>query len=373
MGAGLGMLFVFTLALTAALGGAVVAYAAYCYLVVVQDTTAGHDRVLWPQEPLSDWLPRSAHVVALFVLWLVPAGLLSHALRADFLADDPALRFFVMAAPLLWLFFPVGLVSSLSGKSRWIPMRLIALKNLSRLLPSVAGFYLCTAVLLGGASALWYVFLSQHYRFQPEQQGHFLPIAAPVGAAVLLIHARLLGRIAWLMQRLDPPDPIPADIEAAAQKKRALPRPRTKRRVRKPWAIPRDEPEKARDAAEPVQPYALTSDVPAAPLPDAPPAESRRGPPTPLEIEGYGVTGLPAPPPRAEAIQAKKETATAATVMREMTRQREVKDPPPRHPLFTGVYTFPWYRTSLKAWAWLTLGAVALGAGLKLTFAFWPF
>ena len=47
--------------------------------------------------------------------------------------------------------------------------------------------------------------------------------------------------------------------------------------------------------------------------------------------------------------------------------------PAPATPqLFTGVYTFPWYLSTLKAWFWLTLGGLAIGLGLHATLNYWP-
>jgi hypothetical protein len=47
--------------------------------------------------------------------------------------------------------------------------------------------------------------------------------------------------------------------------------------------------------------------------------------------------------------------------------------PAPATPqLFTGVYTFPWYLSTLKAWFWLTLGGLAIGLGLQATLNYWP-
>ena len=73
------------------------AYAAHCLLVVIEGTAAGTDQVVWPDEPVADWVARAAYVGGLAALWLVPAGLLSRALRHDWLPEEPALRFLLPA------------------------------------------------------------------------------------------------------------------------------------------------------------------------------------------------------------------------------------------------------------------------------------
>ena len=44
----------------------------------------------------------------------------------------------------------------------------------------------------------------------------------------------------------------------------------------------------------------------------------------------------------------------------------------PARPLFSGVFTFPWYETSLRAWLWLSIGGFAVGVGLRGMVLFWP-
>ena len=45
----------------------------------------------------------------------------------------------------------------------------------------------------------------------------------------------------------------------------------------------------------------------------------------------------------------------------------------PAHPLLEGVYTFPWYARSLKAWVFLTLGGLGMGVMALALIALWPF
>ena len=41
---------------TVIVGTYVFAYASHCFLTVVEQTSAGNDEVVWPNEPYQDWL-----------------------------------------------------------------------------------------------------------------------------------------------------------------------------------------------------------------------------------------------------------------------------------------------------------------------------
>src|SRR5436190_7001563 len=150
--AGNTILFVATLVYTAIVAIYFLAYAAHCFLVVVQDTAAGIDEVAWPDEPISDWVGRAAYLLALVALLLAPAGMLARALRRVWLPEDPALRFLLLAVPGLWLLFPIGLLSAMSSASSWTILRPAILRQFLRLFPTVAGFYLLTGLLLLAAA-----------------------------------------------------------------------------------------------------------------------------------------------------------------------------------------------------------------------------
>src|SRR5438270_764422 len=64
------MLFLFLLAGSALVGAFVLAYAAHCVVVVVEGTAAGHDRVVWPDEPLADWVLGAVRLLGRLA-WLI--------------------------------------------------------------------------------------------------------------------------------------------------------------------------------------------------------------------------------------------------------------------------------------------------------------
>ena len=54
--AGPTILFMILLLAQILIGIYVAAYASHCLLTVVQDTAAGNDEVIWPDEPYYDWV-----------------------------------------------------------------------------------------------------------------------------------------------------------------------------------------------------------------------------------------------------------------------------------------------------------------------------
>jgi hypothetical protein len=359
------ILFVCLLALTAGLAVYVFAFAALCYLVVLQDTSAGLDAVVWPEEPVVDWLMRAAYLVVLTLVWLAPAGLLSRVLARTWLPNEPALRFFLLAVAGLWLLFPLGVLSSLSAGSRWVLLRPALAVPLLRMLPTLAGFYLSTGLLLACAAALWYAAL-----FTPGG-ALLLAAAAPAGAAVLLIHARLVGRLGWLIQRQTSPEPRRAERAARTPRKKGKARRARKVQTHDPWAVPEEAAERAPEL--PVEGYGLAVDEPAPGGTETTPQKPQNNPPRPpepSEEEGYAVGEAPEVP-QAGTPEELPGGAAASELERRLRERKEDEYVPPA-PLFSGVYTFPWYDSSLKAWLWLTLGGAALGGCVRGLVALWP-
>ncbi len=300
--------FTFTLVLALILALLVVAYAMHCVLVVARDTADGLDEVTWPAEPFQDWVGGALHLVLVVAAWLAPVGVLARALRKDWLPDEDGLRFLLLAVPGLWLLFPVALFSALSGASRWFVFRPVVLWHMLRVAPSALAVYFLSALLAAGVAALGYAAIFKGLIL-------LVPVTAAAAAAALLIYARLLGRLAASMGR------PPSGKRKASKTKR----PKVAGvKVQDPWAVP--------DETEP-QPE---------PKPEGRP---RR------KVKAYGLAAEtaappPAPPPPSEA-------------------DREIRDRPkraaPRTALLGGVFTFPWYARSRRAWLWLSAGFLALG------------
>jgi len=375
------MIFVSLLGFVVIVGAYVLAYAGHCLLVVVQATAAGADEVTWPDEPIIDWLQRSMFLAILLVIWLFPAFTLSRALNEIWLPRAGTLRFLLLAMPGVWLIFPIGLLSTLSAQSPWVVFRPLILWQMVRLIPSTFGFYLSTAGVMAVASALWYAALFGGIVA-------LVPVAAVVGAGLVLIYARLLGRMAWLIQRL----PLPASRSRPA----ALPKEaakKYKRRLQPDPDDPRNQPEPepettGRDpwghAYERVEGYGTSSQA------ETEAEEGLARDPWGREVEreeGYEASPEPLPPPPSEppldghpaiGYDESEEREDARETESEVPRKKKRKLrptprlPEPAVPLFTGVYEFPCYTSIRKAMLWLSFGGTVLGFAVERLVAFYP-
>lgn len=382
--AGPAILFVLSLAASIIVGVCVVAYAARCVLVVVEETASGQDDIIWPDEPKQDWLVHAVQFIELVGIWIAPAALAARLLRHDWLPNQGALRVLLLAGPGLWLFFPIGLMSSLSAESRWVPFRWAIFVSFLRIGPAVLGFYIVTGLLLSLAVVPWYYALF-------GERVVLLPVAAAVSAAVVFLYARLLGRIAWLIQRL------PASPRAPAKAKtptKPLPRRKQKRKpspqAEDPWTVAQQEEERERKTSERF------------PWANKPPPKKKSAyePPSAYEIEGYGFAAEqpavpespPEKPPRSPFADSPEEDApyqvrdiaepaaplshpTQDEAFAEQVRQRiaertRTEPTPPTHPFFSGVYSFLFYPACLPNWLALALGFLAEGGILYMLLAF---
>jgi hypothetical protein len=343
------------------------------FLVIVEDTAAGIDRVRWPEEPIQDWLARGARFAALLAIWLVPAGILSNALERSLFPGHGGLRFLVLAVPGLWLYVPVGLLSAMSSDSGWALFRPAIAWRLLRLAPSLVVFYLLTGLLAFAVAGLGWVSLFTSF-------GVFLlPVVAVAAAVGTFIYARQLGRLGWLVGRLGPlrkPAPKTQESEPRPHPRKRKPTKAGRKRPRRPetldpWAVPaeaeRSQPNPVRSSGYPVvdpdadsEPYALAPE-----LPSAPPTP----PPAPVQEE---LDPEEAPSPRPEpSAPADRPPVHEPSELELSLYDRGPKDPPPAHPFFSGVYTFPFYPDSLRPLVWLATGYFFFGVFAWLVAALW--
>jgi hypothetical protein len=338
------MIFICLLVGLIIVGAAVAIYAGYCLLVVVRDTAAGNEAVHWSRDPFTDMARDGMVVVAAAALALAPAGLLTRWFSAVWLPDQPGLLSLSLAVPALCMFFPpifLYLLSVGPNEGRWRPARPA---QFLRLIPAVLTVYVASVILLALVGAAWFLALQRGVVM-------FL-IAAGGGAAVLLIYGRLLGRLAWLVNQLE------------WKRQRPTPRVRKPRRrgkvqVTDPWADP-PEPEEPPPRL-PVEGYAL---APEGLLPEIeePPPKWVLEQPYEVQTEATASIGTP---------DATVKPSAAAAFERSLY-ERTDRDPPPRWPLISGVYTFPWYPTSLRAWLGLTIGNMALAGIFRVMGVFFP-
>ena len=251
---GTALLFICLLVVTGIVGCYTFGYAGVSLLSVLQETAAGNEELTWPDDALPDKVGRALYFGMVLAVVLIPVGILAHALREVLFPEDSGLRLLVVAGPGLWLFLPIGLLSSLSSTMRWLMFRPAIIVRMLRLFPATALFYLTTAVMAGLAGFAWYnAFFSKNGAF-------VLLVAAPLSGWMWLLYARLLGRLAALIGLLGPLSAIPIP-EARAP----LNRPRKARiQSHDPWAVPEeqevDQPKPVIAEGEVVEPYLLGGD-----------------------------------------------------------------------------------------------------------------
>jgi hypothetical protein len=346
MAAGFGAALIFLCLLIAEiiLSLVVLCYTGHCFLVVVQDTAAGNDEVTWPDEPPQDWIARGVYAIGMVVIWLIPFGVVRAALINRGVGNEVLLPLLVGAAGLLWLMLPVSLLSSMSASSRLFLLRTAVLRALMRIPGTVVTFYLISALLFAGWLALASVTLS-------NESWLLLPLAAAAGPVVLMIYARLLGRVAWRIAELKPikrkkVTPVP-------------PVPGIRVEVQDPWAAPRKGKRKNKaEAAQPKSPvegYAV-SDEPPPPQPSVPPMDGYKAigeetfvaepPPPPRDEHGAGLLDRPTPRPTELDLELARKSKPAAA---------------PSWPMVSGIYSFPWRSANLKQTVFIALGLFGMG------------
>ncbi len=333
------------------------------------------------------------------------------------------MRFLYLAVPGLWLFFPVGLLSSLSAESKWIVFRSSIVGVMLRVFPSTLMFYILTSVLAVGTAALWYAAVFK------EGGLALVMLAGPVGAAAFLIYARLLGRLSMMIHRRNPSKAELDDLERAERQR--------KKKKRRPVAVdsptndaeegdrseplsaPADDAEaqalalwqkEARQETRPADPEDPDLDLPA-PIEvedDLAPPETKESddefPLKPLErdeayenrwkdeldegpVDPYVLNGeAPLKVPEyhhpdeddiddmGPVVPAERRTGEGvATHLDEprARRRRKFKPPIPAPigpslPWWDGIYTFPFYATTVGAWLWLSLGMTVFGLLCRL-------
>jgi hypothetical protein len=406
IGAAGNLIIFFSLFVALVLVGLLVgSYAAYSFLLTLTNTAAGNDEVLWPGDPITDWLFKICYLGWLLALWAVPASLVLAVMQLP-----PPLTALCLAA-LLWLIFPASLLSSLSAHSQFVVLRPTIIHLLFRHFGATVRFYASSGLVVLVCAALGYAavfgFGGAHAYDQPVL---LVPLAAGAGAVGWLLYARLLGRMALLISRPDsgkrtarerkpssyvPPvetfDPWSLPDEKARGHEKPRPhrqepdrplaeqkrmRPQKQSRAHDPWAVPAEEP--IRKTMKPTSPTAPVPEDPygpaegtyeltpeGAPLPPEP--LSRRSVFEEEEPEPYAVSASAPPsklPPPVLTEVSKREEELAAP-----------RRPPaiPDRPFLTGVYSFPFYPQTVGACGTLALGFLGVLGLARALLASFPF
>jgi hypothetical protein len=378
----------------------VFSYAAYSFLLTLTSSAAGNDEVLWPGEPIQDWLFKVWYLGWLVALCAVPTSLVLGLLRLE------RSLFVLYLAALLWLIFPVSLLSSLSAQTRLVVFRPVIVRLLLKHFGTTVGFYVSSGFVFLVCGVLGYGAIFG-WRSVPalNQPVILVPLAGAVGAAACLVYARLLGRTAYIIsqsrgkrrKKADPERPEEADrVEtfdpwSAPQAeplrsrepskevpKKTKPPAKSCPQVHDPWAVPPNKPlrkprkptpsapQLPEDPDGPVQgSYELMAEN--APLP-APPPPRRRSAFAEEEPEPYAVSAA------AESAPTKQPDPVVPEVSKleeELAAPRRLP-PLPNWPMINGVYSFPGYPQSVGPYATLAVGFVGVLALVRIVIYAYP-
>lgn len=375
--AGYLILFFSLLVALVVVGLLVLSYLAYSFLVVLSNTAAGNDEVLWPGEPIQDWFFNAWYLAWVVAVWAVPTSLL-----VGFLGP-PRPLFAVYVGACLWLLFPVGLLSSLSAESRLVVLRPMIIRSLIRHPGTTLGFYISAALVLALCGGLTYAAVFGIGFQGLDQPFIWMPLAAVFCAAGSLIYARLLGRLAWITSQARGEEESVPDKKSERMEEPAPPRKKTKRRPKKtshavdPWAVPEKEPPRKpakaapSRAALPEDPYGPAEGSYELVAENAPPAPDNHPVrnPNDEEVASYAVSP---PAGKARGRLPGEEPPEVSRYEMELAAGRELP-PLPALPLVTGVYSFPFYSRAVRPCFILTLGLFAMIGLLRLLLYVVPF
>lgn len=321
-------------------GIAALAYTAHLFLSTAEATAAGADAIRFPDDPFVDWLVGGLQLLLLTGLWIFAA------LAATGFGRDGS-RSALVSGGLLWLLFPVSLLSSLASGSRWVVLSPRAVALAGRRPMTMVVFYFTSAPVQAVAVAAVVLLLF-------DGRDWTLPLAGMAFAAAVLVYARLFGRLAQLLRETDELRAAPV-AKAKARPKR--PR-RIRGRVRDPWAVPHDIQPRELPAVEtaegPQHGYDVRFDDSPARADVAPSQRPFDYDPNPYDLGGEAPAARPIPQEIAEPSE------------REMALAVRRRSAAPAWPWTDGTFTFPFYPMTVVAWVILSASWAATGFMVRL-------
>ncbi len=186
--------FMVVLAAAVVAGGYYSILAAHYFLTIIEHTGAGADEIRFPNDPVFDYITKPFYLIGLCLVWIVIGWLILVNVNPDFARSLGGVA--ALLAGVFWLMFPVSLYSSMSAQSQYAIVYPPLLGQLLQRPGGLVLFYLATLPHVAALVVLVFVSLFWHFLL--------VPLAAAVLAALLLMHARVLGRFAWLIGFLTP-------------------------------------------------------------------------------------------------------------------------------------------------------------------------
>jgi hypothetical protein len=353
-------IFVPLLAATCIFAGFLWTFLSHAFLVVVEDTAAGNRDIVWPDDSFLDFFWKAFYLGWLVGAWLAPAILVARLASPAFPEEVRQFWYFALAGVVLWIVFPIGLLSSMAAESLFTVLHGGLAARLAFRGRSLFLYYLVSIpVVLCGSAIAAAVFLGETW--------YTLLFGAFGIAYCILTYGRLTGRLACLVRltrlpfrkkkkqrrptsvRPEVSDPWETAAEEGAAKAQARPQifvqPEDLPPVHSPWE------------GEEITGYNVRfEDVHAIkPIPVSSPLDS--GEMVPMAEEE--------PPPRVEEDQARAAARAIKPDRLEMERLSRRKEREPKSPWTEGIWLFAFSRATMIPFGFLTLSFLLLGLAIR--------
>lgn len=159
-------------------------YASACCVTVIETTAEGYDKVIdWPSGMWRDWFFTMLGVLGILALSLAVGGVLGTWM---------GIGTWLPAAWSAYVLFPIFVVSTLEAGSLKVLVSRPVLRSFRSLWWGWLLFYVETGALIAGLAALTVA----GFGSQPWAAAF---VVGPLLAALMLIYARLIGRLAWCL------------------------------------------------------------------------------------------------------------------------------------------------------------------------------
>ncbi len=160
------------------------------YLTVLETSAAGGKEVAWVSEPVTDNFWKVFYLAWLVGLCAGPAVVIGRILSAG---HDSTWAPRVAPLVVFWFCYPICQLSSLGAHSMWYPLTLNAFTRIAQKPFLLLQFFALSAIVLAAC-----VFAFQ-WTFRTEGNWPLLFVGAPLLIILILLYARLLGRLAFLL------------------------------------------------------------------------------------------------------------------------------------------------------------------------------
>lgn len=335
------ILFIPLLAATWILGLALAVVASHYFLVVLESSASGSEKVVWPEEPMTDWLWKGVYMAWLGGAWVGPFLILGRVA-----SPDAWVRFTFVACSFC-LLFPLGMLSSLAAGSPWVPFWPGLFARLGQRPNAVFTFFLLNVPLTVAFVGAFHLMM-----VRKETPAGLAVVLAPVAAASFLVYARALGRLGLVLSFTTGGENEP--VKRKRKRKKKEEKPRTGEHEEQPvFKQPSELPPIQTPFEGPVTGYDVALDD----RPREPEPTSRR-----VVDEDEDLTPIPiaesdvdAPPPVRPPIP----QASAEELALWDDRDRRVTEP--ARPFGATVVTFLGEPRAAKAWFVLAAGLALLG------------